>query len=122
MIRISRKASLTPTRKPTKAIVEYADYLLVLSKIRRPELEAFLRSGAFHSLPELINAEVRDSGRRRRDHTYKGSSYIVTDDDMGRATASEQTIAMSIRTWLMTYYVEAGVLAADEFAVVVDPD
>jgi hypothetical protein len=122
MIRIYRKASISPTRKPTKAILEYADYLLVLSKVRRPELEAFLRSGAFHSLPELTDAEVRDSGRRRRDHTGKGSAYIVTEGDKGRATASEQTVSMALRIWIMNYYVEAGVLAADEFAVVVDPD
>jgi hypothetical protein len=122
MIRIYRKASITPTRKPTKATLEYVDYLLVLSKIRRPELEAFIRSGAFHSLPEFTDAEIRSAGRRRRDHSGKGSSYIVTDADKGRATASEQTVSMAIRTWMMSYYVEGGALAADEFAFVIDPD
>jgi hypothetical protein len=122
MIRIYRKTSSTNTRKPTKATLAAVDHLLALSRVRRPDLEAFLRSGGFQALPDLTGAELKDAARRRRDHTGKGSSYIVTDADKGRATTSEQTVSMSIRTWMMSYYVEGGALAADEFAVVIDPD
>ena len=53
VLRLYRKECNAPTKKPTKATLAKADNELALSRVRRSDLESFLRSGAFHKLTPL---------------------------------------------------------------------
>jgi len=119
-IRLYRKEGVSTTKKPTKAILAKADHALALSRVRRPDLESFIRSGGFHRLPALPSSIVKNPALRRRDHLT--DCYILTDGDLGRSKASGETGAMSVRIWLTRYYADTGVIGTDEFAIVVDED
>ena len=121
-VRMYRKASATPTRKPTKAALAAAEHALALARVRRPDIEAFIARGGFHKLTTLTAAEVKDAGRRRRDYRTDAHAYTLTAADMGRASTNPQTMSMAAKTWLTTYYVATGVIGEDELAIVVDND
>jgi len=120
IVRLFRKECASPTKKPTKAVLAIADHELALSRVRRPDLESFIRSGGFHQLPALSSSVVKNAALRRRDHLT--DCYVITVNDLGRSMRSPHTAAMSIRIWLTRYYAETGVINLDEFAIVVDPE
>lgn len=113
-----RKISATPTKRPTKAAIAALEFELALSRVHRDDLVAFITSGTFHKLPALPAHVVKNPALRRRDH---GSDcYVLTLSDLGRAQSSPQTIAMSVRQWIEKYLVASGLLAHDEFAIVIE--
>ena len=119
-ILIYRITTAAPTKKPTKAARERAAHALQLARVRRPELEQFIESGGFHRLTAVTRAEVKDVNKRRRDLLEPEYYYMVSRADLGRAATSGKSTAESVRAWILKYYGPegAGIIGADEFAVV----
>jgi len=122
IVRLFHKQCAAPTKRPTKAVLAKADHELALSRVRRNDLESFIRSGGFHRLPALPANVVKNAALRRRDYSGPEWCYIITVNDLGRSMRSPSTAAMSIRIWLTRYYAETGVINLDQFAIVVDPE
>lgn len=121
-IRLYRKVTNDPSRKPTKAQWDNVLHALALSRTRRPELEAFFRTGGFAKLKPLRAEVVKDPGVRRRDHLGSEFCYVLTGTDLGRAKTRPETVAMAVRQWIERYLVATGVIGHDEFAIAVDPE
>lgn len=122
VLRLYRKECSGPTKKPTKATLAKADNELALSRVRRSDLETVLRSGAFHKLTALPAHVIKNAALRRRDYRSPEFCYVITANDIGRATTSAGTVSMSIRIWMTRYYADTGVLNMDEFAIVIDEE
>jgi hypothetical protein len=122
VLRLYRKECSAPTKKPTKATLAKADNELALSRVRRSDLESFLRSGAFHKLTALPAHVIKNAALRRRDYRSPEFCYVITINDIGRATTNAGTVSMSIRIWMTRYYADTGVLNIDEFGIVIDSE
>jgi len=118
-ILLIHKQCAAPTKKPTKAVVLNLEYELALARVQRPDLVQFFVTGQFHKLPAVPAAVIKNPALRRRD--YGEQCYVLTPADLGRATTSPQTIAMAVRQWIEKYLVPAGVIARDQFAIVIEP-
>jgi hypothetical protein len=122
VLRLYRKECAAPTKKPTKATLAKADNELALSRVRRSDLESFLRSGAFHKLTPLPAHVIKNAALRRRDHRSSEFCYVITVTDIGRAKTNAGTVSMSIRIWMTRYYADTGVIDPAEFAIVIDEE
>jgi len=118
VVRMFRKECAEPTRKPAKGVLAELDHELILARVRRSDLETFIRSGGFHKLTPLPANVIKDAALRRRDYTTPKYCYTFTPSDFGRSTVGE-TGAMAGRTWIEKYYVPK-IIAVGEFAIVVD--
>ena len=122
VLRLYRKECNAPTKKPTKATLAKADNELALSRVRRSDLESFLRSGAFHKLTPLPAHVIKNAALRRRDYRSSEFCYVITPADLRRATTNAGTVSMSIRIWMTRYYADTGVIDLGEFAIVIDSE
>lgn len=119
--RLYRKECNGSSRKPTKATLVAVDKELALSRVRRHDLESFIRSGAFHKLTPLPAHVIKNAALRRRDYQTPEYCYTLTEGDLGRAKANLGTQTMSARIWLIRYYADTGAIETEEIAIVMDP-
>lgn len=120
MVLLYRKTVAGPTKRPTKAKAKDLAHALALSRVNRDDLVSFILAGGFHRLPAIPAHVIKNPALRRRDHMGEGSCYVLSVSDLGRATTSPDTVAMSVRIWIEKYLVAAGIIGRDEFAIVVE--
>lgn len=116
-ILIYRKAKLTA--KPTKAKREALAHELAISRISKPQVREFFESGEFHRLPIVPQHVVKNAPLRIRDHSADG--WEVPEDEYGNVNREMEKASQVIHAWIIRYIVASGIIAREEFAVVVEP-
>ena len=88
----------TFTKAPTKAQKDEGDRALdLIARVRRPELEAFLRTD-FYGLPALSPKVIDNRGLRLLKHADDG--WAVPVGSLGRAGRADRAAAQSILLWI----------------------
>lgn len=116
-IKVYRKESAHPTRKPVKAVrAETERRIAALARVHRPSLQDFFLSGDFHKLPALSPQIIDNRALRILDHASAG--WEVPADSLGRKGSADSSQAQSIILWIKKNL--AGVVNPDEVSIVVE--
>lgn len=104
-------------KAPTKAQKSEADESLeLIARVRRPEVEAFLRDG-FYNLPALPTKVIDNKGLRLLKHRQDG--WVVPVGSLGRSGRADRSAVESIRLWIAQNM--GHVVNPDHLAIVVQP-
>lgn len=121
-LKIYRKSSPTPTRKPSAAKAKAVAEALRVARVQRPELLDFFLSGEFHRLPAIPAAVIDNPVKRITEHGDE--AWAIPEGSMGRAPKSGerdyQSTGQSILLWCKKYLCETGVVSPDEISIVVE--
>ena len=108
----------TPTKKPTKKVIELAEFDLQLARVRRPNFEAALFAGDVHKAERYDKALMRNPLRLQRDAI---PAYVFTADDLD-GKAETESVSMSVRAWIVKNILPSGIIGKDEFGIVYVPE
>jgi hypothetical protein len=115
VVRLYRKASATPTRKPTKANAEKVRNIAALkARVTRPALLDHLLGGGFHAQAALPPAVIDNRAERIIEHHADG--WTIPADSLGRPGTANP--ADSILLWIKK---NVPTVDPSEVSIVVEP-
>jgi hypothetical protein len=129
VVKIYRKKTSNPFRKPTSAVVNAVlSVLAIKARIRRPGVEALFFGGSFALLPSLTTGQIDAAADRSL--SYPDAGVVVALADLGRVGSKcdaagrfsnyedARSCAQSILLWIKKNL--GDVVDASEVSVVVE--
>lgn len=110
VIVLRHKADGKASSKATKAAKAASTEALRVARVRRPGLEEFLFSGAFHAMPMIQQAVIDNPFRLWDEYADEGTYFVIPEDSLGRSPKGRardmDSTCQSILLWIKKYFGE----------------